>query len=158
MVTTAIGVCAFDKRMLSVLNALCDVQGAPKTALYTNTSEKNKVDELIVRGFIVEQPVPFSNKRFCTISDRGRVLFDALSLVESVWDSDPRSELGFRILASAPEAENTSEPTEPIAKTPTDAEPTDGISEPPEAPQDAIPDAGEAVPAGTADAAEGGEQ
>lgn len=157
MVTTACGVCAFDKRMLSVLDALCDVQGASKTALYTNTSEKNKVNELIERGFIVEQPVPFSNKRFCTISDRGRVLFDALSLVESVWDSDPRSELGFRILAAAPEAEESEESAETVARTPTDAEPSDGTSEPVVAPQDAPLSAGDAVPADSADVIEGGD-
>lgn len=158
MVKVAVGVCAYDKRMLNVLNALCDVQGASKTSLYGNTSEKNKVNELIEKGFIDELPVAFSNTRFCVITERGRVLFDALSLIESIWESDPSSGLGFRILAAAPEAEKTEKPSEPVAKTPTDAEPTDDTSEPSESPQDAVLEGGSAVSAETADAVAGGEE
>ena len=120
------GVSAFDPRILSLLDALHDVQGAPKTAIYPNGSAKNKLESLIDRGFVLEMPVPFSNTRLCSITDRGRVLYDALTLIEAIWDSAPTEELGFQIVrrtsepASVPEDDGGSE--EPVTKTPTATE------------------------------------
>ena len=120
------GVSAFDPRILSLLDALHDVQGAPKTAIYPNGSAKNKLEALIDKGFVSETPVPFSNTRLCSITDRGRVLYDALTLIEAIWDSEPTEELGFQIVsrasepASVPEDDGGSE--ESVTKTPTATE------------------------------------
>ena len=91
------GQCAFDTRMLTILGTLYDVQSAPKAAMYMNTSSKNKVDTLIARGFILESPVPFSNKRLCSITPRGRTLFELLTVLEAVWTSDPDAEFRFNL-------------------------------------------------------------
>ena len=116
------GVSAFDPRILSLLDTLHDVQGAPKTAIYPNGSAKNKLEELIGRGFVLEMPVPFSNTRFCSITDRGRVLYDAMTLIEAIWDSEPDSELGFQIIRRKDDQESEDESEEPSAKTPTAVE------------------------------------
>lgn len=111
-----------DTCMLSLLGALHDVHGASKTAIYSNTSSKRKLDILIEKGFVSVSPVPYSNKVWCSISDRGRTLFDALTLVSSMWESEPDREFGFRIV-SEPECEDESDvDEEAVAKTPTDAE------------------------------------
>ena len=117
------GVSAFDPRILSLLGALHDVQGAPKTAISPNGSAKNKLETLIDRGFVLETPVPFSNTRLCSITDRGRVLYDALTLTEAIWDSDRDTELRFRIVSDREEPVVIDDGTEePSAKTPTAVE------------------------------------
>lgn len=116
------GVMPFDLRILSLLDTLHDVQGAPKTAIYPNGSAKVKLESLIDRGFVQEVPVPFSNTRYCSITGRGRVLFDALTLVETIWDSSPGAELGFRIICQRADGEEDGGSEEPVARTPTETE------------------------------------
>lgn len=113
------GLCVFDVRMLSILGTLYDVQSRPKAAIYDNTSSKNKLDELIMRGFITEMPVPFSNKRLCSISPRGRTLFELLTVIEAVWDSDPRADIRFNLTyRDADASDGDGDGTEHIAETP----------------------------------------
>ena len=88
---------ACDKRMLFLLRGLHDVKGANKSALYRNASEKGTLDALIERNFIAEVPTPFSNKRTCVITQRGRVLYDALSAINEIWSSEPDSEIIIRV-------------------------------------------------------------
>lgn len=88
---------ACDNRMLFLLRALHDVHGANKSALYRNASEKSALDALIEHNFVEEVPTPFSNKRTCVITQRGRVLFEALAVVDEIWTSKPDSEIIIRV-------------------------------------------------------------
>ncbi len=134
-----------DTCMLSLLGALHDVHGASKTAIYSNTSSKRKLDILIEKGFVSVSPVPYSNKVYCSISDRGRSLFDALSLVASMWESEPDKEFGFRIVPEEGD-EKAEDDAEAVAKTPTDAEMVQTTICEPEPSENAVSDEPSAEP------------
>ena len=108
--------------MLFLLSTLHDVKGACKSSLYRNASEKGTLDELIQRNFIEEVPTPFSNKRTCIITERGKVLFEALVAANTVWTSDPDSEVYLKVTSTRNAGEPENMPSEPIAKTDNDAE------------------------------------
>lgn len=92
-----------DRRCLRTLGEVHDVRWKPKSGLYANGSDRSVVNELIVRGFLKESPVEFSNRRNISITDRGRVLYDALLVVRSIWESEPDARLGFSVSGGASE-------------------------------------------------------
>jgi hypothetical protein len=136
--------------MLFLLRSLHDVQGANKSALYRNASEKGTLDALIERNFIEEVPTPFSNKRTCVITERGKVLFEALTVVDEIWASKPDSEIIIRISNTRDTEDTENSHTEPIAKTDNgDSEVSgdlDPIEEPATAPADDSAPTGDETP------------
>ena len=101
-----------DERMLFLLRTLHDVQGIAKSKLYRNTSERLVLECLIESNFIDEMPTPFSNKRTCVITERGKALFESMVAVNTIWVSNPESKVILKVSNEFPDEV----PTEPIAK------------------------------------------
>lgn len=112
-----------DRRSLRTLGEVHDVPWKPKSGLYVNGSDRSVVNELIERGFLKESPVEFSNRRNISITERGRTLYDALIVIQSIWESDPDSDLFFEVSGGVPQ--RTDERT--VAETPLES--TNGPSE-----------------------------
>jgi len=106
----------FDRRTIFLLEALHDAHGVNKSSLYRNTNERILLDSLIERNFVEEVPTPFSNKRTCLITERGKTLYEALLVVEEILSTDPESEIIIRVSNTRNDEVPENTPSETIAK------------------------------------------